>query len=73
MKWNRVEDCLPEMHEQYKDGPKVWRGIVYTGHYICGGSYEESYVRRKASWKHASGHGITVTHWADFPEKPEEV
>lgn len=62
---------IPPMRESYKGSPMTSGDmIVFNGHYVFTGAFEETYKKRERRWKGPYG-VITVTHWMPFPPKPE--
>ena len=70
MKWISINERLPDLEERYSGGPKDFHCLIFTGHYVTAGRLEETYTRRKLSWKDARGRCVNVTHWMPFPNPP---
>lgn len=68
--WVDVNDRLPDLTETYKGSPKKADVLVFTGNYVCEGRLEETYAKRKLTWKGAFDRCITVTHWMPLPKSP---
>jgi len=69
--WISVEERLPELKEAYPGGPKNARVLIYNGHYVDKGELEETFVKRKLSWKDSRGLCVRVTHWMPLPAPPD--
>ena len=69
-KWTKIEDGLPPLEEKYTGGPKEWRGLIWTGYRVKEGKLEETYVKRKLTWKDAGNYCVDAKAWMPFPEPP---
>lgn len=69
-RWIAVSERLPEMKEVYRGGPKKARVLIFNGHYVDSGSLEETYAKRKLTWKNSFDRCANVTHWQPLPDPP---
>lgn len=71
--WISVKERLPEMKEPYPGGPmNSGNLLLFNGHYVTFGRYEETYKKRDRVWKGRFGYNENVTHWMPLPEPPKE-
>ena len=68
--WIPVGERLPEIKEAYKGGPKSARVLIFNGHYVCEGRYEESFAKRIPRWKDNFDRVCKATHWQPLPPPP---
>jgi len=72
MEWISVKERLPELTPIFKDGPRSsGLVLVFSGHYVFCGKYEETLTTRKARWESVHGRLMHVTHWMPLPEPPK--
>ncbi len=70
--WISVDERLPDMKPMYEGGPKTSELVlIFTGHYVSAGKYEEAYGKRTLRWEDRFGRRAHVTHWMPLPEPPE--
>ena len=73
IKWRVVADELPETKPLYADGPLTSsRVLIFNGHYVTLGKYEQTFTKRIFRWVDARGYVAMVTHWMPLPEPPEK-
>ena len=69
-KWHTADE-IPPMHPMYEGGPLTSGSlIVFSGHFVTMGHYQETFAKRLRRWEDSRGYVINVTHWMELPESP---
>jgi hypothetical protein len=70
--WISVEERLPDLREPYKGSRLSSEPVlIWNGHYVSVGEYEETYKTRKLRWLGRYGRITKVTHWQPLPARPK--
>lgn len=67
-----MKERLPEIEPIYRDGPRSSGYVlIFNGHYVSVGKYEETYTKRVPRWEGQHGRVCDPTHWMPLPEPPK--